>query len=158
MGKGPLVHGREVALLGNYARTPFYAFDPDAWTLCHFSSVEHYFQYNKVTSPHDKYMMLSMRNPVPSNRLGRMVALRPGWDERRVRVMVKGALYKCLQNPSVVWALFKTIPHRLVFCERAGAKYFWDEQNQYIWEHIRRALVVTCIWLTYAIWLFFCVL
>lgn len=74
---------------------PFSNFAPcvfgaeDEWgRTCMYRTTEHYFQAWKATTPHDHDLVRAAQGPDIAKQIGRVITLRPDWEEIKYDVML----------------------------------------------------------------------
>lgn len=133
MGKGPLVCGRVVDELGNYAACRI-----EDETGVVYNSAEQYFQAHKCALETERETMLKLASADACARYGRKVRLVDDWDSIRFGVMKRANTLKFAQNEHLRTLLVSTNPHRLFFCENGVAQDQWDVWNEQILTELRK--------------------
>jgi ribA/ribD-fused uncharacterized protein len=90
---------------------------------CSWSSVEHAYQALKSDDPVTQRMIRTASTPGEAKRLGKLIVVRPDWDEVRVDVMRRLVWLK-FENPFVRPLLLATDNAELVECNTWG-DVFW---------------------------------
>lgn len=90
-------------------------------------TVEHYFQAMKTLDKTEWPTFAALDNPAKTKWRGRMVKLRPDWDEVKVEVMNTALRHKFKQNPALLKLLLET--NDKVLHEDSPYDYIWGWQN-----------------------------
>ena len=92
----------EYAFLSNFAHRPI-TFKGKTW-----STVEHIFQAAKTLDENMREEIRIASTPDKAKRIGRMVRLRPDWEEMKKEVMLKSIRLKFSQNSELKESLLRT--------------------------------------------------
>jgi hypothetical protein len=111
----------EHGFMSNFYPSPFEA-EGLVWP-----TVEHYFQAMKTTDATEWPAFATLDNPAKSKYRGRMVKLRPDWDEVKVEVMNTALRHKFTQNPELLKKLLET--NDKVLHEDSPYDFIWGWQN-----------------------------
>jgi ribA/ribD-fused uncharacterized protein len=103
-------------------------------------SVEHAFAAAKAASPEDRARILAAPSPAAAKRFGRMVPLRPDWNDIRLTVMADLLERKFTQHPDLRARLIATAPRPLIE-GNAWNDTFWGVCRGSGFNHLGRLLM-----------------
>jgi ribA/ribD-fused uncharacterized protein len=116
----------DFAFLSNFHQSPIVLPQWHAAAGMTAQTVEHAFQSAKTEVPHEAARVLSASSPGVAKRLGRSVALRDGWDEGRVAIMLGLLRLKFALRSDLSIQLLDTRYAYLVEGNTWG-DYFWGQ-------------------------------
>jgi ribA/ribD-fused uncharacterized protein len=90
-------------------------------------TVEHYFQSMKTLDKNEWPAFAALDKPGKAKYRGRMVKLRPDWDDVKVEVMNTALRHKFKQNPELLKKLMET--NDKVLHEDSPYDFVWGWQN-----------------------------
>ena len=108
--------------LSNFQYSPFF------YGSATFPTVEHFFQAMKGTSDNTVEMIRTVESPSEAKRLGRIIELRPDWEEIKDKVMYTGVKQKFLQNTDLQKKLLDTGDAKLIEGNN-WHDYYWGVCN-----------------------------
>jgi ribA/ribD-fused uncharacterized protein len=118
--------GTDYAFLSNFYPSPIVLPQWHAAAGQTAQTVEHAFQSAKTEAPHEARMILAANSPGVAKRLGRRVAIRDGWDEGRVSIMLGLLRLKFALHSDLSLQLLNTRYAYLVEGNTWG-DYFWGQ-------------------------------
>jgi ribA/ribD-fused uncharacterized protein len=110
----------EYSFLSNFSSSPFY------YGSAHYKTVEHFYQAQK-TDRADYYSfarIVEAPTPAEAKKLGRIIPMKPGFEEVKRVVMMQGLMFKFCQNPELKEKLISTGSEHLEEVNYWGDKYW----------------------------------
>lgn len=97
------------AFLSNFFSAPIQDSDGLVWPTS-----EHAFQAMKTLDPEERKLIRKSSTPGKAKRLGRLVTLRPDWEDVKLGFMHRILNQKFAQHPELRQKLVDTHPHELI--------------------------------------------
>ena len=106
-----------------------------------YPAVEHWYQANKALTERDHHFIRKQKTPEGAKQYGKLVTLKPGWQNVRLRVMIKGVWEKFAQNSDLRQRLIET--HPMVLIEGNGwGDQFWGVSKGIGENHLGKILML----------------
>jgi len=106
-----------------------------------YLTVEHWYQANKASNERDHEFIRLQKTPSEAKHWGKAITIRSGWNNLRMRIMIRGAWEKFQQNSDLRRLLIATHPRPLVEGNDWGDQ-FWGVRRGTGENHLGRILML----------------